>query len=176
MLKWVVERIEGRAGARDTPIGLVPAPDDLDLAGLNLAPGVIEVTGERVGILNCYEDLSDEHTRWLAQLGPTFLSNHTNDAWFGAHGAELHMFLSRLRAIETGRDLVRTVNGGVSAHIAWTGEVVVRREVDEAGGFVADVRRGQGATLFVVLGDWVGMAAIGAYLALLIARRRPSSS
>lgn len=154
---------------RELPRSLTPAP----------GPGVIElgsVAGAhvRVGILNCYEDLSDEHTRWLAQLDPSFLSNHTNDAWFGAHGAELHLFLSRLRAIETGRDLVRTVNGGVSGHVAWTGEIVARREANEPGGLLARVRVGQGRTPFVWLGDWVGMAALGIYLAMLALRVRRS--
>ncbi len=36
VLKWIVERIEDRADARDTPIGRVPAPGSLDLDGLDL--------------------------------------------------------------------------------------------------------------------------------------------
>jgi phosphoenolpyruvate carboxykinase (GTP) len=34
-LKWMVERLEGKAGGRETPIGTVPAVADLDLNGLN---------------------------------------------------------------------------------------------------------------------------------------------
>jgi phosphoenolpyruvate carboxykinase (GTP) len=37
VLKWVVERLEGRAEAKPTPIGLVPTPAALDLQGLKLA-------------------------------------------------------------------------------------------------------------------------------------------
>jgi phosphoenolpyruvate carboxykinase (GTP) len=37
VLKWVVERISGTAGAVETPIGAVPTPESLDLAGLDLA-------------------------------------------------------------------------------------------------------------------------------------------
>ncbi len=36
MLKWVVDRLEGRASAVETPIGHVPAPDGLDVDGLDL--------------------------------------------------------------------------------------------------------------------------------------------
>ncbi|MCY7395462.1 MAG: phosphoenolpyruvate carboxykinase (GTP) [Nocardioides sp.] len=36
VLKWVVERIEGRAAAVETPIGLVPAPGSLDIEGLDV--------------------------------------------------------------------------------------------------------------------------------------------
>jgi phosphoenolpyruvate carboxykinase (GTP) len=38
VLKWIVERLEGRVGARETAIGLVPEAGDLDLAGLSLTP------------------------------------------------------------------------------------------------------------------------------------------
>jgi len=36
VLKWIVERLEGEAGAVDTAIGRVPAAADLDLSGLDL--------------------------------------------------------------------------------------------------------------------------------------------
>jgi len=36
VLKWIMERIEGAAGATETPIGLVPAPGALTLDGLNV--------------------------------------------------------------------------------------------------------------------------------------------
>jgi len=36
VLKWIVERLEGRADASDTPIGRVPTADSLDLGGLGL--------------------------------------------------------------------------------------------------------------------------------------------
>ena len=34
VLKWIIERGEGKAGATETPIGAIPRPEDLDLAGL----------------------------------------------------------------------------------------------------------------------------------------------
>jgi len=36
VLKWIVERLEGRADAVDTPIGKVPTRESLDLSGLSL--------------------------------------------------------------------------------------------------------------------------------------------
>lgn len=35
VLKWIVDRIEHRAGGQDTPIGIVPKTEDLDLDGLD---------------------------------------------------------------------------------------------------------------------------------------------
>jgi phosphoenolpyruvate carboxykinase (GTP) len=37
VLKWALERIEGKAAALDTPIGRVPTPEALDTTGLDLS-------------------------------------------------------------------------------------------------------------------------------------------
>jgi phosphoenolpyruvate carboxykinase (GTP) len=42
VLKWVLERLEGKADAVETPIGLVPTAESLDLGGLDLEPAVLE--------------------------------------------------------------------------------------------------------------------------------------
>jgi phosphoenolpyruvate carboxykinase (GTP) len=36
VIKWALERIDGKAAAVDTPIGRVPAPDSLDVEGLDM--------------------------------------------------------------------------------------------------------------------------------------------
>jgi phosphoenolpyruvate carboxykinase (GTP) len=38
VLKWMIERIEGKAAAEETPIGFVPTADQLDLEGLDTSP------------------------------------------------------------------------------------------------------------------------------------------
>ncbi|MEU4162220.1 phosphoenolpyruvate carboxykinase (GTP) [Actinoplanes sp. NPDC026670] len=38
VLKWVVERLDGKADAVETPIGHVPTPEALDLTGLDIDP------------------------------------------------------------------------------------------------------------------------------------------
>ena len=38
VLKWIFERCDGRAGARETAIGRMPHPADIDLGGLDLPP------------------------------------------------------------------------------------------------------------------------------------------
>jgi phosphoenolpyruvate carboxykinase (GTP) len=42
VLKWIFDRVEGRAHAILTPIGLMPAPADLDTSGLKIDRGHIE--------------------------------------------------------------------------------------------------------------------------------------
>jgi phosphoenolpyruvate carboxykinase (GTP) len=43
VLKWIVDRLEGRVGAEDSPIGRLPAACDLDLEGLALSDEQIEL-------------------------------------------------------------------------------------------------------------------------------------
>jgi phosphoenolpyruvate carboxykinase (GTP) len=42
VLKWMCERVDGTAGAEETPIGLLPAAGSLDLAGLDMPAGDVE--------------------------------------------------------------------------------------------------------------------------------------
>ncbi len=42
VLAWILERVAGRAGAIETPIGRMPTPDDLPLEGLPIDPASIE--------------------------------------------------------------------------------------------------------------------------------------
>jgi phosphoenolpyruvate carboxykinase (GTP) len=42
VLKWIVDRLEGDVEAVETPVGLVPAPGDLDTDGLDVDPADVE--------------------------------------------------------------------------------------------------------------------------------------
>jgi len=42
VVKWIVDRLDGNVDAVETPIGLVPQPDDLDVSGLDLDRATIE--------------------------------------------------------------------------------------------------------------------------------------
>jgi phosphoenolpyruvate carboxykinase (GTP) len=42
VLRWIIDRCKGTAGARDTAIGYLPNPDDLDTAGLQISPAALE--------------------------------------------------------------------------------------------------------------------------------------
>ena len=42
VLKWMVDRCEGRAGAQRTPIGYVPNVDELDMSGLDIKRATLD--------------------------------------------------------------------------------------------------------------------------------------
>jgi phosphoenolpyruvate carboxykinase (GTP) len=42
VLKWILDRIEGRAGAAETPIGFVPTPESLTLDGMKISRDALD--------------------------------------------------------------------------------------------------------------------------------------
>jgi phosphoenolpyruvate carboxykinase (GTP) len=43
VLKWIAERLDGKAQAQETPIGLLPTKDSLDVSGLDLSDDQVEL-------------------------------------------------------------------------------------------------------------------------------------
>ena len=74
VLKWIIERLEGRAAAMETPIGRVPTADALDVDGLGLTPDELE---------ECLRVDSDE---WKAEV-PAITE------WFDKFGDKLPTLL-----------------------------------------------------------------------------------
>ncbi len=67
VLKWMCERIEGKIGARETPIGNLPAAADLDLEGLEIdAEDIAELLEVDCGAFK--SDLEDAEA-YLAKFG-----------------------------------------------------------------------------------------------------------
>ena len=81
-------------------------------------PIAIDVDGRAidVGATICWEGIFPEISRAYARAGARLLVNVANDAWYGTSSAALqHLWFSSLRAVETGRPVVRAGNVGVSA-------------------------------------------------------------
>ncbi|OGA39402.1 MAG: apolipoprotein N-acyltransferase, partial [Betaproteobacteria bacterium RIFCSPLOWO2_12_FULL_65_110] len=89
-------------------------------------PEPLAVAGERVAVNICYEDaFGEEIIRQLPQA--TLLANVSNVAWFGDSLApEQHLEISRMRALETGRTMLRATNTGVTAIIDPGGRIAAR--------------------------------------------------
>ncbi|ARU03676.1 apolipoprotein N-acyltransferase [Comamonas serinivorans] len=84
--------------------------------------------GERIAPNICYEDLFGEEIGagfGDAATAPTVLLNLSNIAWFGDSIAiDQHLAISRLRALEFERPMLRATNTGTTALIDHTGRVV----------------------------------------------------
>ena len=69
ILKWIIERCEGRGGAQETPVGWTPRVGDLDLRELD-APTPKVAAALRVDLDEWRQELSGQ-TEWFDKLGPT---------------------------------------------------------------------------------------------------------
>jgi apolipoprotein N-acyltransferase len=85
------------------------------------------VSGQRIAPNICYEDLFGEELAaafLVHDLAPTMLVNLSNIAWFGDSIAiDQHLQISRLRAMELGRPMLRATNTGATAVIDHRGVV-----------------------------------------------------
>ncbi|QEA13206.1 apolipoprotein N-acyltransferase [Comamonas flocculans] len=83
--------------------------------------------GERIAPNICYEDLFGEELALRfadARQAPTLMVNLSNIAWFGDTLAlEQHLAISRMRALEFARPMVRATNTGMTAVIDHHGQV-----------------------------------------------------
>ena len=141
-------------------------------------PQPLKVAGQRVAVNVCYEDVfGEEIIRQLPQA--SLLVNVTNDAWFGDSVAPMqHLQMSQMRALETGRYMLRATNTGVTAVINAQGEVLSRLPLFTTAVLEHEVRGYTGATPYVRWGNWAVLAlCVTAIVAsLLLARRLLSPS
>jgi apolipoprotein N-acyltransferase len=86
-----------------------------------------EWKGQRLAPNICYEDLFGEElgVRFLdPELAPTIFVNVSNIGWFGDSVAiDQHLQISRMRAMEFERPMIRATNTGATVVIDHTGRV-----------------------------------------------------
>lgn len=130
--------------------------------------------GVRFGVAICYEDVFGDEVLSFIPAAEVLL-NVSNDAWFGeSFAADQHLQASQMRALETGRWMVRSTNTGVSAAIDEKGRVVGRLQSFTAGALIANVVPRHGFTPYGRWGDAAALALVilGAGGALIGRRRR----
>ncbi|MCC6194576.1 MAG: apolipoprotein N-acyltransferase [Burkholderiales bacterium] len=136
-----------------------------------------EVAGQRLAVNICYEDVFGAELIPAARAA-TILVNVTNDAWYGRSiAARQHNQIGAMRALETGRPMLRATNTGITSAIAHDGRVISQLPWFTRGILEADVTGRTGDTLYMRVGDWLaaGLAALALVAAALIGRRRRSS-
>ncbi len=120
----------------------------------------------KAGISICYEaTFGREIISALPEA--EFLINLSNDAWFGDSLApHQHLQMARMRALETGRYLLRATNTGVTAIIDNEGRVLRQAEQFVPAAISGAVMPYAGMTPYALTGD---LPAIGLCIAVLLA-------
>lgn len=141
-----------------------------DLPMSSFIPGSSEQGPLRVGEYHlfpyiCYE-IAYADLVWQTAPQADFLVTISNDAWFGRSiGPHQHLEIARMRALESGRDLLRATNTGITAVIDHRGQITAQLPQFERDVLVGQVQARQGATPITRIGLWPWLLLSGLLLA-----------
>lgn len=143
-----------------------------DLSGGGARQKPLAIAGQQAAVNICYEDaFGEEIIRQLPQA--TLLINASNMAWYGnSWAADQHLQMSQMRALETGRMMLRATNTGATAIIDSQGNIV-----SHAPHFSEIVLEGTaqgyaGSTPYVRFGNWPMIILCFGLLGLLWVRKK----
>ncbi len=144
----------------------------------NFSPGAVAqpplaLAGQKVAVNICYEDVfGGEIIRALPEA--TLIVNLSNTAWFGDSLAQpQHLQIAQMRALETGRPMLRATNTGMTAIVSPQGRVERLLPPFSEGALVGEVSGYTGATPYVRWGNAAVLLLAGAgLLAPLLGLRR----
>ncbi len=126
--------------AEDIPAGEDSVVFDLDIGN--------------VGSLICFDSIYEINAMDSLKNGAQILAVSTNDSWFtDSRGVWMHHAQSQLRAIETGRYVVRSANTGVSSIINEKGEILESLAPLKTGYVMEDVYLSDRVTVYSVIGN-----------------------
>lgn len=128
--------------------------------------GRITLAGRTAGASICYESAYARHIRAaLPEAG--FLVNVSNDAWFGDSLAPAqHLQIARVRAVETGRPILRATNTGISALIDFDGRLIEGSPLFEPATVHGEIRPRSGITPAAAMGE--GPAVLAALVLVVL--------
>jgi apolipoprotein N-acyltransferase len=144
---------------------------------------VLSLGSWRLGGAVCYEVVFPWIARDETRAGADVLFTLTNDAWYGRAGAQRQHFQSAVvRAIETGRPLVRAAITGISGAVDATGRVLVTLDPNVKGAFSVPLERPTAPPPAIAAGDAVAWVCTAGLLAgilrarVLEPRKRPGGN
>ena len=121
--------------------------------GEAVQPLLEAANGARLAVAICYEDAYGAEQLY-ALPEASLLINVSNDAWFGDSIApHQHLEIARMRALEVGRDAIRSTNTGISAFIGFDGELRAVGKQFEAELMTAEVQPRRGTTPYAGTGN-----------------------
>jgi len=103
----------------------------------------------------CYED-AFQQTSIDGLPEAVYLVNVSNDTWFGDTIAPYqHLQMARMRALESGRYLLRSTNTGITAIVDPAGQIIRQAPMFKRVALTGEITPLKGATPFVQGGWWV---------------------
>jgi len=116
---------------------------------------------EKAAPIICFESIFGEFVTGYIKNGATFLAVISNDAWWGqTPGHRQLLSYTRLRAIETRRDIARSANTGISAFINAKGEILQQTEYNTKTLLKGQLASRSELTFYVRFGDLIARWSI----------------
>ncbi|MCB1959611.1 MAG: apolipoprotein N-acyltransferase [Rhodocyclaceae bacterium] len=133
---------------------------------------LMALAGQRLALNICYEDAFGDEIRRRAG-DATVLVNLSNLAWYGDSFAQpQHLQIARVRAIESGRPMLRATNTGMTASIDPTGRVDAVLPPFTRGVLEVSVQGMRGETPYLRWGDRLALGLAVVCLVPALMRRR----
>ena len=163
---------------------VLPMLADIGMLSDDLSPGtdsaLFETAYGKIGALLCFDSIYEELTRESVNDGAELMILPTNDSWFtDSRGIYMHHAQARLRAIESGRWIVRAADTGISAVIAPDGSSKMDQPPMREGMALHTATVRDNVTLYARIGNlfvWLAIAAVfavpSAELAAYFKKRR----
>ena len=144
----------------------------IDLGGVNGSLGVdseqrtFPATTDKgiveIGAPICYESIFGELFSQFVKNGAQLMCVITNDAWWGnTPGHKQHFEMSKLRAIETRRYIMRAANTGISAFIDPLGNEHQKTEYATRTAITQTVYANNEITFYTRYGDYLARIMLG---------------
>ena len=123
----------------------------------------------KVGAPICYESIFGELFAQFVNNGAQLMCVITNDAWWGnTPGHKQHFEMSRLRAIETRRYILRAANTGISAFIDPLGNAWQETEYEVRTAISQTVYLNNEITFYTKYGDYLARIMLGVAALVLL--------
>lgn len=149
----------------------------LDIPLSNFSPGrmdqpLLKAAGYPFITSICYEDaFSNVSVQGVPEAA--YIVNVTNDAWFGdSMEPHQHMQIARMRAMETGRFLLRATNTGITAIVSPEGKIINQAPLFQTKVITGTIIPMGGMTPYSRFGDRAIVNVMGIlFLALIVYSR-----
>jgi apolipoprotein N-acyltransferase len=144
-----------------------------DFAAGSDSQAPLAVAGQTLAPTICYEDAYGVEQLSLAR-NSTLLVNVSNDAWFGDSTApHQHLDISRMRALEAGRPMLRATNDGVTALIEHDGRILATLPQFQPGVLTGSLQPRTGLTPYLRVGNVpvLALIALGLVAGFAVPRR-----
>lgn len=153
---------------------IIPPLAELNMLPSDVIPGeestVLRTEKGDIGCMICFDSVYENISLEAVREGAQMLIVSTNDAWFDDSAENyMHTSQSKLRAIETGRYVVRAANTGISGIVNPMGEFEEELGILEEGYVIGDIYLRDQTTFYTVIGNLFVYICIGFTSALLCA-------